>query len=84
MNVKLNHRVTTTATLVLDEVEIRALDAMCGYGYESFMRAFKEKLGKAYLEGYEVGIARLFESIDRVCKPAIAEVDKARKLLAEK
>ncbi len=84
MNAKLNHRITTTATLVLDEVEIRALDAMTGYGHESFLRAFKEKLGQSYLHDHEQGIVRLFEAVDRVCRPAIAEVDKARKLLAEK
>ncbi len=83
MKVNIDHAVTVTATLKLDEVEIRALDAIVGYGVESFLRVFKEQLGKGYIRGYEGGVVSLFKAVDECCKPAIAQVDKARRLLKE-
>ena len=83
MEVNVNNTVTIMATLELDEREIRALDAIVGYGVESFLRVFKEQLGKGYIRGYEGGVASLFKAVDECCKPAIAQVDKARRLLKE-
>ena len=50
-------------TLVLNESEARALDAIVGYGAEPFLKAFYEHLGKAYLQPYERGLRSLFESV---------------------
>ena len=49
--------------IVLTEEEAGSLDAMVGYGVDAFVRAFYDKLGKAYMEKYEKGLRSLFESI---------------------
>ncbi len=83
MLVNTTHTVTVTATLVLDEREIRALDALTGYGVDTFLRVFKKHLGKGYLRGYEGGVISLFKAVDECCKPAIDSLEKARRLLKE-
>jgi hypothetical protein len=50
-------------TLALTEPEARALDALVGYGVDPFLKAFYEKMGRAYLEPHESGLRTLFESV---------------------
>lgn len=80
----IKHSITVRATLELDEIELRALDAMAGYGTDQFLDAFYEKMGRAYLGPYEKGIRRLFQTIRRDVPEAIGRVDMARKFLADK
>ena len=49
-------------TISLSEKEAGALDALIGYGVDEFLKAFYEKMGRAYLEPYEEGLRSLFES----------------------
>lgn len=49
--------------VVLTEEEAAALDALAGYGVESFLKVFYEKMGKAYLQPHEAGLRSLFDSI---------------------
>lgn len=58
-----NPQISATITLLLSEQEAGALDALVGYGFESFRDAFYKHLGKAYLEPYEAGLKSLFESV---------------------
>lgn len=76
-------RVTITTQLELNEIEIRALDGLVGYGIESFLKVFYEKLGKCYMEDHEDGLRSLFERIDKDVRPAIGQIDAARKLLKD-
>lgn len=74
--------VTVTATLTLDEAEIRAFDALVGYGDDAFLKAFEEKLGKAYIENHRDGLRSAFSAIRTQILPALSKVDRARRDLA--
>ncbi|GAG09337.1 unnamed protein product, partial [marine sediment metagenome] len=54
---KLHNEVTVhyECTLRLTEEEMRALDALTGYGFRPFLKVFYEKMGRHYLEPYEKG-----------------------------
>lgn len=56
--------VSSEITIVLSEAEAGALDALAGYGADSFLAVFYEKLGKAYMEPYEAGLRSLFEAVN--------------------
>lgn len=75
------HRVTVMATIEFDEGELRALDAMIGYGTDEFIKAFYEKLGKSYMETHEKGLRRLFSTLKESIPVALSDVDRARDAL---
>jgi hypothetical protein len=74
---------TFTAKLTLNETEVRAFDALVGYGDDSFLEVFKEKLGAAYIRDHEAGLRSAFEAIRRDVLPALADIDQARRDLAD-
>lgn len=78
---KITHKPTVqvSATFLLDEGELRALDALVGYGIKPFLEAFYEKMGRSYLEPHEAGLVRLFESFRTSVPPLLARADEARK-----
>jgi len=78
-------RPTVTLELVftITEDEARALDALVGYGDDSFIEAFKEKLGKSYLEGHETGLRSFFQSIRTFVPPLLEKAKRARKIFNE-
>ncbi|HUX11236.1 MAG TPA: hypothetical protein VMW51_11365 [Terriglobia bacterium] len=47
----------------LTESEARALDALAGYNFETFLETFYQKIGRAYLEPHEDGLRSLFIAI---------------------
>lgn len=59
-------KIEATVTLVLNEEEIRAIDALTGYGIESFLKVFYERLGRAYLQPHEAGLRSFFESVSGI------------------
>lgn len=69
------------AVLHLTEPEIRALDALVGYGIDPFIKAFYEKLGEAYMRDHEGGLRTLFESINKQVRPELAQLDEVKKVL---
>lgn len=78
-----SHRVTRpeiklTATLELNEIEIRALDGIFGYDVEAFLKAFYEKMGAAYVKPFEAGVRSLHETMRRELAAPLAAVQKAR------
>jgi len=58
---KVNADVEFTATLTVNEEELKALDALVGYGGASFIKVFQEHLGKSYLNGSENTLLKIFE-----------------------
>lgn len=60
--------VNFTFTLVLTEGEIRALDALVGYGFDPFVKVFYDKLGKHYMEPYENDLKNLFLKVEETRK----------------
>ena len=71
-------KVELELVIVLDEEETRALDALVGYGDDAFIAAFKEKLGKAYLDDHEDGLRRFFQSIRQNVPPILERLKKAK------
>lgn len=64
----------------ITEAEARALDALVGYGDEAFLKAFKNLLGKSYMEGNEQGLTDFFKSIREKLPHLLRQTDKARKV----
>lgn len=53
-------KVEATITVTLNEIEMRAFDALTGYGFEPFVKVFKKQLGESYLRGNEKGLESLW------------------------
>ena len=66
-------------TLIITEEEARALDAMAGYGDNSFVNAFYERLGKAYMERHEAGLRSFLKSCRELIPGPLSRADAARK-----
>ena len=79
---KISQRATieATASFVVDEEEMRALDALVGYGFDSFIAAFKKNLGESYMRGHEDGLRRFFEAIRRDIPGILSRTDDAREV----
>ncbi len=74
-------RVVVELTLKLDEQEIGALDALAGYGTDSFLECFYKNLGMSYLSPYEAGLRSLFDKIRSNTPSALHAISDARKTL---
>lgn len=59
--IKTDIKIQTEYHLLLTEAEARALDGLCGYNFEEFIKVFYEKMGKHYLEPHEAALKTLFE-----------------------
>ena len=82
MKSKCSIKVTYTVNLELTETEARALEAMVGYGTQSFLDTFY-KMGTYYMKPYESGIFTLFESVKNQIRPSLYKVDCAKKAINE-
>jgi hypothetical protein len=69
------------ATIEFNESELRALEAMTGYGIKAFLEVFYSKLGKAYMQPHEKGLRSLFDTVKPPVSQALREVDQARNIL---
>ena len=81
MTVNVTTEVEVRATISFNEGELRALDAMVGYGIDPFLEVFYSKLGKAYMQPYEKNLRELFVKINQTVPVSIKRVETARKLL---
>lgn len=81
--IKTRAEIEFSATLTLSEVELRAMDALVGYGDDSFIEAFKAKLGSAYLREHESGLRSAFAAIRSDVVPALRDIDIARRDLRD-
>jgi hypothetical protein len=71
-------KIECECTIRLTEPEMRALDAIVGYGWEGFIKTFKQHMGQSYIRDHEAGGKLLFESV-RQCIPGILRrADDAR------
>lgn len=68
----------------VSESEARALDALVGYGDDAFVKAFYEKLGKAYMQPHERGLRSFFQSVRAKLPGVLSRFDEARKAFAGK
>ena len=65
--------------LKLTESEARALDALVGYGFKSFLEVFYKNLGKHYMEPHEKGLQNLFDTVRDNMPKHLSRIDKTRK-----
>ncbi|ROR25136.1 hypothetical protein EC845_1176 [Comamonas sp. BIGb0124] len=77
-----NPRLDLAVTLKLNEPEIRALDALAGYGFMAFLDVFYKHMGRHYLEPHEEGLRSLFEVIKTDLPPILHRLDAARQAFA--
>jgi hypothetical protein len=82
---KLQHlrpRIVVDATITLDYAELKALDALTGYGVEKLIEHFYQHMGRAYLEPYEHGFRSFLEAASGA-SGAIRAADQADKDLQQ-
>lgn len=72
-------KIELQVTIALGEEEARALDALVGYGDDSFVKVFYEKLGEHYMKPHEAGLRLLFKSIREQMPCVLSRVNAARK-----
>lgn len=84
MKPQINSRITVEVQALLTEEEVRALDALVGYGIEPFLKVFYEKLGEAYMRPHEKGLRSLFETINKKIIPELLHIDAAREYLSRR
>lgn len=82
--IAVNPEIELKLTMALDEEEVRALEAMTGYGVDKFIEVFYEKLGENYMKKHEVGLRSFLNSIREQVPPYIDKVNKARLVFEKK
>jgi hypothetical protein len=70
-----------TVVFTMTEAEAGALDALIGYGADSFLEVFYKHMGKVYLEPYETGLRSLFEARGQL-KEALQRAETARRVFS--
>lgn len=75
--------VRPTIWFKVTEVELRALDALAGYGFDPFMKVFKEHLGSHYMEGNEKGLASFFDAVRQNASRLLVRMEAARESVKE-
>ena len=70
--------------LKLTEDEARALDAICGYGPDQFIKWFYANHGKHYLQPHEKAMRSLFDTVRSELGKHLRKFDEARKIFEKK
>jgi hypothetical protein len=76
--------VKIVATIELTEGDLRALEALAGYGDDAFLKAFYVKLGMHYMKPFERDLRGLFARIRSTVPKALQAVLAAREALGGK
>lgn len=71
--------VSVEAAFTFTEGELRALDAVVGYGTDSFLETFYKYMGRAYLEPHEKSLRSLFDAVRCHVPEILRRADEARK-----
>lgn len=61
-----------------NEAELRALDALVGYGVEGFLKVFYAQIGQHYMKPHEAGLRLLFKSVREIVPGILHRTDDAR------
>jgi len=69
--------------LELEEGEARALEAICGYGPDAFVKWFYKNLGEHYLKPHEDAMRSLFATVRAELPKHLSKLDKARKFFKD-
>lgn len=73
-------KIEVTATFEFSEHELRALDALIGYGTDPFLEVFYKHLGRAYMQPNEDGLRSLFKSIADQLGGILRRTEDARRV----
>jgi len=73
-----NASIEMSMTVTLTEAEVRALNAIMGYGVASFLKAISSQLSEALPRAHEAGIRSLFDTLQPQCVNAIKRAEAAR------
>lgn len=71
--------VTVEATFTVSEAELRALDALAGYGDDAFIKVFYEELGTSYMKPHEAGLREFLQTVRNFAPTIIRRTNDARK-----
>ena len=71
--------VKVDAKFTVSEGELRALEALAGYGDDAFIEMFYKNLGKTYLQPHEKHLREFLKSIRSIATPILSRTDAARK-----
>jgi len=82
MKTEISLKVNFSVKCELSEGDLRALDALVGYGYDAFLNCFYTHMGKSYLEPHAADLKLLFEKIESL-RHKLSEIDKAKTKLLE-
>ena len=63
MKIKPLVTIKVQTSIVLEEEEIAALDAIAGYGTDEFIKCLYQHMGRSYLEPHEPGLRSLFKVV---------------------
>jgi hypothetical protein len=77
-------KVGVDVAIKLTEAEMRALDALAGYGFKAFIEWFYKDMGTAYMKPHEAGLESLFNTIRSELPPILSRLDAAKKAFALK
>lgn len=79
-DIKTRTKLLFEVEITLNESELKALDALAGYGIKSFLEVFYKHIGKHYLEPHESGLKSLFERVKEL-RHEITHIDEIKKKL---
>lgn len=71
--------VKVDAKFTVSEGELRALEALAGYGDDAFIEMFYKTLGKTYLQPHGKHLREFLKSIRSIATPILSRTDAARK-----
>lgn len=77
-------KIDLEVALIINESEARALDALVGYGTDSFLKAFYEKLGEAYMKQHESGLRSFFAAVKENIPFLLAKLDESKSVFIGK
>lgn len=81
--VRLRATLDFRATITITEDMMGALDALVGYGDDAFLKAFEDRLGKAYMSPHTKGLKLFFAAIREEVLPALGDVTQTRRDIQE-
>lgn len=74
--------ISAELTLTISEEELRALDALAGYGDDAFIKAFYKVMGESYLKPHERGLRTFLDSI-RGCASLARDAEECREFVRQ-
>lgn len=77
-------RVEIDVAIRLNESEIRALDALAGYGTDEFLATFFKYMGESYLKPHEAGLRSLFGAVRSQLTPILTRAEAAREAFGKR